>query len=116
MKFGLQIFGMLIGVGLLILLAEMRPGYFATVSYLGGLLLLEVILASVWHYEKWFFAILMFIFLWAGSEVPLAGAASAVRWVFLLVGGFVGVVKWGTRSEKQKFSAIHLLAVFCVVS
>ena len=116
MKFGLQIFGMLIGVGLLILLAEMRPGYFATISYIGGLFLLEVVLASVWHYEKWFFAILMFTFLWAGSEVPLAGAASAGRWVFLLVGGFVGVVKWGTRGEKQKFSAIHLLAVFCVVS
>src|SRR5579863_4482676 len=116
MKLGLQIFGALIGVGLLIFLLEMRPGYASSVTYLGGLLLLEIILASVWHYEKWFFAILMLTFLWAGSDMPLAGSASAVRWVFLMVGGFIGVVKWGARGDKQKFSLIHMVAVFCVVS
>lgn len=116
MKPGLQIIAMVIGAGLLLWLAEARPVYVSSVIWLGGLLLLEIILASVWHYERWFFAILMLTFLWAGSDLPLAGVASAVRWVFLIVGGFIGVVKWGVRNEKQKFSLIHLLAALCVVS
>jgi O-antigen ligase len=116
MKLGSQIFGLL-GVALLLFFfAEMRPGYFSDITYLGGFLLLEVILVSVWHYEKWFFAILMLIFLWAGSSLPMSGAAQALRWVFLMVGGFVGMVRWGARSERRSFSAVHLIASLCVVS
>jgi O-antigen ligase len=116
MKFGTQIFGMLIIAALLVLLAVMNPSYFSSITYLGGLLLLEVILASVWHYEKWFFTILMVIFLWAGSSLPLSGTALAARWVFLMVGGFVGVVKWGARGGKRSFSVIHLVALLCIVA
>jgi hypothetical protein len=53
MKFGSRIFALLVipAVALLMLLAaEMRPGYFSNVTYLGGLLLLEVVFAAVWHY------------------------------------------------------------------
>jgi hypothetical protein len=116
MKFGSQIFGMLFVAVLLIALAVVHPAYLSSATYLGGLLLVEVILAAVWHYEKWFFPILMLTFLLAGSDLPLAGAASTVRWIFLIVGGFVGIVKWSARSEKQKFSLIHLVAMLCVVS
>jgi O-antigen ligase len=116
MRVGSQIVGVLIVAVLFLLLAAMRPGYVTNVTYLGGLLLLEVMLAAVWHYEKWFFAILMLTFLWAGSGIPLGSTASAARWVVLTVGAFVGVIKWGARREKQSFSAIHLLAFLCVVS
>ena len=119
MKFGSRIFGLLVipAVALVMLLAaEMRPGYFSNLTYLGGLLLLEVVLAAVWHYEKWFFLILMLTFLWAGCNLPLAGAASAVRWVFLVVGAAVGFIKWTEHREQQHFSAIHLIAFLCVLS
>ena len=116
MKLGLQIFGMLIIAALLILLTAMRPGYVTNVTYLSGVLLFELILVSVWHYEKWFFAILMLSFLLAGSSLPLAGAATAARWVFLGVGVLVGVIKWGARGEKHGFSAIHMVALLCVIS
>ena len=79
MKLGLQIFGMLIIAVLLILLTAMRPGYVTNVTYLSGVLLFELILVSVWHYEKWFFAILMLTFLLAGSSLPLAGRRSPIQ-------------------------------------
>jgi O-antigen ligase len=115
MKFGSQIFAVLTIVLLLTLLATMRPAYFSNITFLGGILLLEIVLASVWHYEKWFFSILMLCFLWAGSSLPMAGAASAARWVFLVVGGCVGVIKWGTHREQLRFHPIHLVAFLCVV-
>ena len=89
MRFGSRIFGLLVipAIAIVMLLAaEMRPGYFSDLNYLGGLLLLEVVLAAVWHYEKWFFLVLMLTFLWAGTSLPLSGVGSAVRWVFLVVG------------------------------
>jgi O-antigen ligase len=119
MKFGSRIFGLLIipAVALMMLMvAEMRPGYFSNITYLSGLLLLEVVFAAVWHYEKWFFLILMLTFLWAGSDLPLSGVGSAVRWVFLAVGAAVGLVKWAERHEQQHFSAIHVIALLCVLS
>jgi len=119
MKFESRIFGLLAipaVAGMMLIMAEMRPGYFSNVTYLSALLLLEVVLAAVWHYEKWFFLVLMLTFLWAGSNLPLYGAGSAVRWVFLAVGAVVGLVKWAERREQQHFSAIHLIALLCVFS
>jgi O-antigen ligase len=115
MKFGSQIFGTLTIVVLLTLLATMRPAYFSNITFLGGILLLEIVLASVWHYEKWFFLILMLCFLWAGSSLPMAGTASVVRWVFLVVGGCAGMIKWGAQREQLRFLPIHLVAFLCVV-
>jgi len=116
MKVGSRVLGMLVMAVLLILWVTTHPAYLSNVSYLGGLLLLELVLASVWHYEKWFCAILMLVFLWAGSDLPLSNVASATRWLFLIVGGLVGVIKWGGRREKQRISTIHLVAALCVLS
>lgn len=119
MRFTSRIFGLLaipLVAGVMLLAAESHPGYFSNVTYLGGLLLLEVVLAAVWHYERWFFFILMLTFVWAGSNLPLAGAGAAVRWVFLIVGAFVGLIKWAEREPRQHFKAIHLVALLCVLS
>jgi O-antigen ligase len=116
---GSRIFGLLalpLVALLMLVVAEMRPGYFSNVTYLGGLLLLEVVLAAIWHYERWFFVVMMLTFLWAGSGLPLAGAGSAVRWVFLIVGAIVGILKWAERSHRQHFGAIHLVALLCVLA
>jgi O-antigen ligase len=119
MKFGSRIFGLLAipAVALLMLLAaEFRPGYFSNVTYLGGLLLLEIVLAAVWHYETWFFPAMMLTFLWAGSDLPMAGAGSAVRWVFLAVGALVGIVKWAATEHRKPFGALHVAAFLCILS
>src|ERR1700676_4524668 len=115
MKSWLQIFGAFIIAFLLAILATMRPAYFSNITFLGGILLLEIVLASVWHYEKWFFLILMLCFLWAGSSLPMAGVASPSRWVFLVVGGSVGVIRWGAHREQLRFHPIHIVAFLCVV-
>ena len=79
MKNASKLFGLLailIIVVLLFALAERRPVYFANVSYLEALLLLEVMAFAVWHYERWFFLGMMLTFLWAGTDLPLAGAVA----------------------------------------
>ena len=105
-----------LSVAILIIVAIARPDLLGNINLLGGLLLLEALVAAIWVYDKWFFLILMLVFLWAGSSLPLAGAGSAVRWVFLLVGGLVGVARWGARQQRRSFNAIHLIAALCVLA
>lgn len=100
----------------LFLVAEWRPVYFSNVTYLGGLLLLEIMIVAVWHYQRWFFPMLMVAFVWAGSALPFSGAGAAVRWVFLIVGGLVGIVKWAELERRRHLGAIHLVAGLCVLS
>ena len=119
MKSGAQILGLLaIPVLFLCLLyaAQIRPAYFTNLDFLGGVLLLEIMLFAIWHYEKFFFAMLMLSFLWAGSNFPLASAGEAVRWFFLGFGALVGVAKWGKMERRHHFSAIHFAALLCVLS
>jgi O-antigen ligase len=118
MKFGSRIFALLAlpAVALVLLLAaEVRPAYFNNVTYLGGLVLLEVVAVAVWHYDNWFFLIMMFTFLWAGMETPLSGA-STVRWVFLTIGALVGLVKWAGSDRRKRLGALHIAAFLCVLT
>src|SRR2546430_15591485 len=119
MKFGPHILGLLAlpAVGFVLLLfAETRPQYFTNLNYLGGLLLLEIIILLVWNYERFFFLAMMLAFVWGGTGLPFAGAGSAARWVFLIVGALVGIVKWVENNSGRHFGAIHLIAAFCVLS
>jgi len=119
MKNASKLFGLLAILVMAVLLfavAEARPAYFANVSYLEALLLLEVMVVAVWHYERWFFLGMMLVFLWAGTDLPLAGAGNRGRWVFLAVGALVGIVKWLKRDMRRHFTAIDLVALLCVVS
>jgi hypothetical protein len=119
MKNASKLFGLLavlIMAALLFAVAEARPGYFANVSYIEAVLLLEVMAVAVWHFERWFFLGMVLTFLWAGTDLPLAGAGNRGRWVFLAVGALVGIVKWLKRDMRRHFTAIDLVALLCVVS
>jgi O-antigen ligase len=100
----------------LLYVAETRPGYFTDFNYLGALLVLEILVFTLWRYEKWFFLILMITFLWAGSNLPLWSAGNVVRWFFLGFGALVGLVKWGKLDRRHHFSSLHLIALLCVLS
>src|SRR5579864_1541425 len=118
MKLGSRIFRFLAlpGFALLMLLAaEFRPGYFNNVTYLSAFLLLEAVAVAVWHYDNWFFSILMIIFLWAGTDIPLAGGSSA-RWVFLTIGALVGLIRWAESDHRKRLGALHLVALLCVLT
>jgi O-Antigen ligase len=119
MKNASKLFGLLaivIMAMLLFAIAEAHPAYFANVSYIEALLLLEVMAVAVWHFERWFFLGMILTFLWAGTDLPLAGAGNRGRWVFLAVGALVGIVKWLKRDMRRHFTAIDLVALLCVVS
>jgi O-antigen ligase len=87
--------------------------YFGDVSFLGGILLLEIIIGCLWKYDRRFFPLLIVIFLWAGMNVPIQGAATAGRWVVLAAGAAVGFIAW-IKNPRKHFTAFHLIALSCV--
>jgi len=92
--------------------AYTRPGYFTDATYIAGLLLLQVVVVGVWHYEKMFFGLLLFIFVWAGTGLPYGSAGTSARWLVLAVAAFAGLVRW-MRSYRQHFQVFDLVALIC---
>ena len=106
----------LAGVVLMLLFLRRYLFYFGTPIYLQGLILIEIVVASLWRFEVVFFPFLMVVFLWAGSDPGLlAGLAGSVRWVVLAIGAPVGAFLW-MRKRQRAFTALHLAALFCVGS
>jgi len=73
--------GIGLGLGLALYFAYRNFQYFGDISFLGAVLLLEVIAACMWKYEQRFFALLIVTFVWAGMHLPLQGAWTAGRWL-----------------------------------
>jgi len=88
---------------------------FSNISFLGGALLLEVIVFSLWKYEQRFFVLLLVAFAWAGMNIALASAWTAGRWVVLGAGAIVGFIVW-TKSSHARLGSLDLIAFFCVCS
>jgi O-antigen ligase len=109
----LQWAGIVLGVSLALYFIYSHLQYFSDVSFLGGILLLEVIIASLWKYDQRFFVLLMITFVWAGMHVPLQGAWTAGRWVVLSAGAVVGFIVW-TKTPRRPFGSLHLIAFFCI--
>jgi len=109
----LQWAGIALGLCLALYFVYTHVQYFSDVSFLGGILLLEVIIASVWKFDQRFFVLLMITFVWAGMNVPLQGAWTTGRWVVLATGALVGCIVW-IRAPHRPFQSIHLIAFFCV--
>jgi len=87
--------------------------YFGSISFLGAVLLIEVVVVSLWKYERRFFLLLMIAFLWAGMHVPLQNAWTGGRWFVLSAGALIGCIIW-MRAPRNAFRTIHLLAFFCI--
>src|SRR5271154_5162992 len=90
----LQWVGIVLGSILVLYFIYQYLQYFEDVSFLGGILLLEIIIASLWKYDQRFFVLLMIAFVWAGMNVPLQGAWTSGRWVVLSAGALVGFIVW----------------------
>jgi O-antigen ligase len=101
--------------GCLVVLFWIRTnlGYFRNTVYLGGLIVVEVVLTSLWHFESVFFLLLMGSFLWAGMDLPWTGVALTARWFVLAVAAVFGFVMW-MRERKHTYTSFHLAALFCV--
>lgn len=105
--------GIVLGASVALYFIYSHLQYFGDVSFLGGILLLEIIIASLWKYDRRFLVLLIVTFVWAGMRVPLQGAGTVGRWVVLASGAVVGFIVW-TRTPRKHFQSIHLIAFFCV--
>src|ERR1700674_2510442 len=103
-----------VGFCALFLQLERRPGVFANSTYLGAVLLLEVVVVCLSRFERVFFPVTMGCFLLAATSLPGAGESLTVRWVFLGVGALVGFIVWMRSSHARHFGLFHLVGLFCV--
>ena len=109
----LQWAGIVLGLGLTLYLVYSHLQYFGNVSFLGGILLLEVIIVSLWKYDQRFLVLLMISFVWAGLRVPMQSSWTVGRWVVLFAGAAVGFVVW-MKTPRRSFGSLHLIAFFCI--
>lgn len=105
--------GIVLGLSLALYLIYTHLEYFGDITFLGGILLLEVIIASLWKYDERFFVLLMITFLWAGMHVPLQNSWTTGRWLVLGAGAVVGYVIW-IKNPRRPFGFLHLVALFCI--
>jgi O-antigen ligase len=109
----LQWAGIVLAFSLVLYFFYSHLQYLGNVSFLGGILLLEVILVCLWKYDQRFFVLLIITFLWAGMHVPLQGAWTSGRWLVLTVGALVGFIIW-LKAPRRTYGLLHLIALFCV--
>lgn len=83
--------------------------------YLGGLIVIEIVLTCLWHLEIVFFPLLLVTFLWAGMNLPFIGIPATARWFILGVAAVAGFVIW-MRERRHTYGALHLVALFCICS
>jgi hypothetical protein len=96
-------------------LSVKRPYMFGESNVLALLVLVVAgIIAS--QYETHFWAIMIAVFFWAGSGLPLAGAMSMFRWVVLGLGAFLALGYYARRHNRIPFNHMHLLALFTVIA
>jgi O-antigen ligase len=109
----IQLAAILLGAGLFIYFVSSHLQYFGNISFLGAILLVEVIIACLWKYDQRFFILLMVAFAWAGMNVPLQSAGSIGRWVVLFAGATVGFIIW-VKTPRRPSGTLHLVAFFCI--
>ena len=102
-------------VAVLYMLIQRRPGFLNSPEILGAIILLELVLASLWHYESVVFPLLIGFFLWAGMDVPLISVGLSARWFVLGFAACAGFVIW-MRQHRHSFNEFHLVALFCVIA
>lgn len=95
--------------------AYLRPGYFNGETYLGGLLLIEVLAAAVVLYRRVFFPFVIVSFLLAGVDLPISGVWTVARWPVLGVGAVVGALMVLKR-RSHRFGLFHVLALLAVLA
>jgi O-antigen ligase len=107
---------LLLPLGVVALFAALlRPQYVADYGYLSLVIFAEVMTLAIWKYSQRIFLLLIVVFLWAGTDIPLSGTWTSRRWFVLAI---VAVAGFGIylRDPRHHFGAPHAVALFCVVS
>ena len=107
--------GFVVGCVFALGLAVYRPRYLNNHSYLGAVMFIEILVVALWKYQQRFFPLLMVVFLWAGTDVPLSGVWTSGRWLVLALGAVAGFVIY-LRDGDHFFGAFHAVALFCGIA
>jgi hypothetical protein len=99
----------------LLVLSVKRPYLFGE-SNLLGLLVLVVAGLIASQYETHFWTVMVAVFFWAGSALPLAGAMNLFRWVVLGLGAFLSLGYYARKVNRVPFNRFHLLGLFAVIA
>ena len=100
-------------VAFLFYLSVHRPYLFGESSLL-ALLVLVAACFIAFQYETHFWTLMIAVFFWAGSELPLAGGMSLFRWVVLGAGAFLSLAYYARKPNRISFNYQHLLGLFAV--
>jgi O-antigen ligase len=95
--------------------AYVQPWYFTSETYIGGVLLIEFLIAAVWMYRQVFFPLVMVAFLFAGVDLQVGSFWTLLRWVFLGVGASVGCIIM-LRDRRYHFGLFHAFALFAALA
>lgn len=104
----------LVGSWFLITSLWRNPGIFANSTFLGALIVIEIVVGCLWRFEKIFFLATMGCFLLAGTNLPFSVESFAIRWLFLAFGALVGFTLWMRIDRTEHFGSFHLVALFCL--
>ena len=107
--------GAVVAPFILLYLAYSRPEDVTNEMYLGGLVLLEFLIAAIWMYRQVFFPLVLAAFLFAGLNMPVGSHWTQVRWIFLGVGAAVGCIVM-LRDRRLHFGLFHAFALFAVMA
>jgi O-antigen ligase len=97
-------------LGLLCVFWGLFPADFSSAEFLGGVLFLQILIAALWKYRECFFPLLILVFLWAGTDVPLKETWASGRWFVLIAGAVVGFIAYLKHTNHQ-FGFFHLVAL-----
>jgi O-antigen ligase len=90
--------------------------YFANPGYLEYMLVLELLVATLCAYQRFFFPVIVVAFLLAGVNLPVdQGMWTVARWLVLAVGALVGALLM-LRHWRANFGVFHLLAVMSLAA
>lgn len=103
------------GLALFGLVLLMRPDYLANPEALATVTVAQIVVASICRYRQSFFVVLMLAFLWAGMNLPMSTVWLQGRWIVLAIGALAGAAIY-MKDPDHRFSTIHLVALFCVLS
>jgi O-antigen ligase len=96
-------------------LAYSRPGYFTSQTYIGGILVLQLVIAAVCFYRRIFLLVVIVSFLLAGVDLPVGFGWTTARWIFLGAGAAVGALLV-LKEQNQRFGLFHAIAGLTVLA
>jgi len=111
----LLIVAFILGPVLMAFVAYSRPFYFTSQTNLGGLVLLEFLVAAIFMYRRVFFPLVILAFLLAGVDLPVGAFWAEARWAFLAVGALTGAALM-LKDRSHHFGLFHTAATFAVLS